>query len=147
MDTERKIQLLQAAYTGALVEATLQYGRHGVIDRIAAEKQRQPGQAARLLVAQMGIEKPEEVFIRLSELFGCANWEIAHSDEGFVARASACRLCALAKRAGAPQPCQIFCLIPMKQMVSQVAPAARYEAYETLWDGTKCEVRVQASGM
>jgi hypothetical protein len=90
----------------------------------------------------MGIGEPREVFTRLAELFGCADWTVREAADGFAATASRCLVCALAKRLGAPSPCRIGCLDPMEGMVRGLAPEARFDVEQTLFDGAGCHVKV-----
>lgn len=92
--------------------------------------------------AQFGITRPEEVFCRLTEIFGCARWEITAEAGGFAAETKSCKLCAIAKSIGAPGPCDLYCLDPMEGMVKGLAPELQFAVVETLWDGSKCRVEI-----
>jgi hypothetical protein len=143
MDTTKQIQMLQMAYAGALADTVLQFGKEGVLQQVTERKRLEQLATGKIRLGAFGITKPEDVFLNLSEIFGCAQWEITdRTAEGFVARSSTCKLCAVAKRIGAPSPCRLYCLDPMEGLVKAVKPDAGYMVEETLWEGKKCVVRV-----
>jgi hypothetical protein len=142
MDTSKHIQVLQMAYAGALADAVLQMGREGVLDSVTARKREEQLSSGKMRAAQFGITRPEEAFLKLYEIFGCSNWKITPDANGFTAQTSTCMLCAMAKKLGAPSPCNLYCLNPMEGIVKAVKSGAEYRVEETLWDGTRCSVRV-----
>ena len=147
MDTAKQVQILQMAYAGALADTVLQFSKEGILDRVTERKRREQLATGQMRLAAFGITKPEEVFLKLSEIFGCAQWEIVeNSAGGFIAQASACKLCAIAKKAGAPSPCNLYCLDPMEGLLKAIAPTAVYTVESTLWEGKQCRVKVSISG-
>jgi L-2-amino-thiazoline-4-carboxylic acid hydrolase len=147
MDSNKQVQILQMAYTGVLADAVLQLGKEGVLASTTERKRQEQLAGGKLRAAQFGITKPEEVFLKLSEIFGCAQWEIVNNTEdGFVAQSNSCRLCAIAKKMGAPSPCQIYCLDPMEGIVKAIKSDAVYTIEETLWEGRQCRVIVDNLG-
>ena len=142
MDIEKHVQFLQSAYTGALADAVLQYGKEGVLASITDRKRQENIGSGKIRAAQFGITKPEEVFIKLAELFGCASWSITNNSNGFVAQTSGCKLCAIAKKIGAPSPCHLYGLDPMEGMVRALKSDAEFAVEETLWEGSKCNILV-----
>ncbi|HBE80934.1 MAG TPA: hypothetical protein DDW65_24570 [Firmicutes bacterium] len=64
----------------------------------------------------------KEVFTVLSDIFGCADWNITSTEDGFKAEASRCMLCAFAKKMNSASPCHIYCLNPMEGMVKGLNP-------------------------
>lgn len=91
---------------------------------------------------QFGVSRPEELFSKLTDIFGCATWEIKTEDGGFSAETKSCKLCAIAKRMGAPGPCDMYCLDPMEGMIKGLAPEMKFTVGETLWNGSRCQVKV-----
>lgn len=142
MDSDEKVRVLQMAYAGALADAVLRMGRDGILPRVTAEKKREQMANGRARAAQFGITRAEEVFQRLSEIFDCARWEITVETGGFSAETKTCKLCAIARKMGAPGPCAMYCLDPMEGMVKGLAPDMRFTVAETLWNGSKCRVEV-----
>jgi len=142
MDIDKHVQFLQTAYAGALADAVLQYGEEGVLASITDRKRQENIGSGKLRAAQFGITKPEEVFLKLAELFGCASWNITSNSNGFVAQTSGCKLCAIARKIGAPSPCHLYCLDPMEGMVKAVRDDTSFTVEETLWEGSRCRVRV-----
>ena len=92
--------------------------------------------------AQFGITRPGEVFQALSEIFDCARWGVRAEPGGFPAEAKGRKLCAIARRMGAPGPCYIYCLDPMEGMIIGPAPDMEFAFTETLWSGSRCRVEV-----
>ncbi|HAS91638.1 MAG TPA: L-2-amino-thiazoline-4-carboxylic acid hydrolase [Sedimentibacter sp.] len=142
MELEQKIKMLQVIYAGALADSVLRMGKEGILEKVALEKREEQMHTGKYRASQFGIDKPEDVFLVLSELFGCANWSVNSDNEGLKAEATKCMLCALAKKIGAQSPCNIFCLDPMEGMIRGLNPDINFEVTETLWSGQKCKVNV-----
>lgn len=142
MELEKRLKLLQIIYAGALADSVLRMGKEGILEKVTAEKREEQMLTGKLRTAQFGIGSPEEVFTKLAEIFGCANWTIESDNEGFTAEATGCMLCTIAKKIGAPCPCNIHCLDPMEGMIKGIDPDLKYEVLETLWSGRNCKVDV-----
>ena len=142
MDLEQKFKLLQVIYAGALTDSVLRFGNEEILDKVTSEKREEQMKTGKYRAAQFGIEKPEEVFLKLSELFGCANWAVENENESLNAESTRCMLCAMAKKMGTQCPCNIFCLDPMEGMIRGIDPNFAFEVSETLWSGQKCKVNV-----
>jgi hypothetical protein len=143
MDTNEQIKILQLAYAGALVDAALQLSKEGVFEKVISRKRLEQIAGGSMRAAQFGITEPEAVFRKLSEIFGCANWEIIQEKGGgFTAQTTSCKMCTIAKKVGAPSPCHLYCLDPMEGLIKAVKEGATYTVEETLWDGQKCSVKV-----
>lgn len=146
MDTQQHLRLLQITYAAQLADAVRQYGQAGILERVTDEKRTERRRSASAQAAQLGITAPEAAFTTSAELFGCADWTVTETGEdGFEASATRCLLCAMARKAGGPSPCHIFCLDPIEAMVLGLQPDARLEVLETLYEGERCRVRVTAS--
>jgi hypothetical protein len=145
MEPVQHIRILQHAYAAQLADATTRYGKAGILEQVTEERR-----AARLssgavkAAAKMGVTEPAAAFTTSAGLFGCADWTVAPDDDGFVATASRCLLCALVKQMAGPSPCRLFCLDPIEGMIVGLAPDAAVDVQETLYDGGACRVRVQA---
>jgi len=142
MNSEEKVRILQLTYAGALADAVLRMGRDGILPKVTQEKRTEQMRTGKAKAEQFGISRPEEVFSRLTEIFGCATWEMKTENGGFSAETKSCKLCAIAKRMGAPGPCDMYCLDPMEGMVKGLAPDMKFSVTETLWDGLKCRVEL-----
>jgi hypothetical protein len=141
MEATEKVRLLQAIYAGALADSVLRLGREGVLEKVTQQKRAEQLAGGKARAAQMGITSPEEVFTKLSDLMGCADWAISPSEgSAFIATASRCMLCALAKRMGAQSPCRIYCLDPMEGMVKGLDESADCDVQSTLFESTQCRV-------
>lgn len=142
MEINQHIQFLQTAYAGALADSVLQYSKEGVLASITDRKRQENMNLGKIRAFQFAINKPEEVFLKLGQMFGCANWNITSDTDGITAQTNGCKLCVIAKRIGAPSPCHLYCLDPMEGMVRGLKVNARYTVEETLWEGKSCRVRV-----
>ena len=143
MDINKQVQILQMLYAGILADSVLQFSKENVLNSVTQRKHQEQIASGQLRATQFGITKPEEVFLKLSEIFNCAQWKIANMPEGgFTAQANNCMLCSIARKIGAPSPCHIYCLDPMEGLVKAVKNNAIYVVKETLWDGNKCVVNV-----
>ncbi len=143
MDSEKRAQILELAYAGVLADSVRCLGNEGILEKVTEQKKKEQFALGKQQAERFGIQKPEEVFTRLSEIFNCAVWEIHSMENGFTAESKTCKLCAIAKRMGTASPCSIYCLNPMEGMVKGIDPASTYHIKETLWDGQKCVVEVR----
>ena len=143
MELEQKVKLLQIVYAGVLADSVLRLGREGILDKVTLEKRKEQMLTGKSRAAQFGIVKPEEVFIKLSELFSCANWVVESDTNSFTAEATGCMLCAMAKKIGTQSPCNIYCLDPMEGMIRGIDKDLTYDVKETLWSSQKCKVEVR----
>lgn len=143
MDNEKRVKMLEVAYAGALADTVRILNNEGILDKVTEQKKKEQMALGRQQAERFGVQKPEEVFIRLSEIFNCASWEIKHDDNGFTAESKVCLLCALAKKMGTACPCNMYCLNPMEGMVKGIQPGSTYTVRETLWNGSKCSIEVR----
>lgn len=146
MDAEKKLALMQNTYAASVAETVNTYSRMNVLDRIVEQKAERQAQSAGPMMAMLGICGPEEVFLTLSGVFGCANWQVEKTESGFTATATACKLCALSKKMGGANPCRGWCLDPMAAMVSKLTTgSADFHVKSTLMEGEQCQVEVSLS--
>lgn len=138
MESERKLSALQNIYAASIAETVNTYRALGQLSSIVARKEARQGQTAPFMLQQLGIETEEEVFSRLSDVFGCANWQVEKHETGFEATATACKLCALSKKMGGASPCHGWCIDPMTAMIKEIARRKGYVAQVRL-EGTLME--------
>ena len=144
MDIEKKFALLQNTYAASIAETVNTYEKLKVLDTIVERRKERQAQTAPFLNQQLGIETVEDVFYKLSEIYGCANWFVEKTDSGYIAAAVSCKLCALSKKMGGANPCNGWCLDPMFAMITAADKInARSIAVEsTLMTGDCCKVLV-----
>lgn len=143
MDVEKKLALMQNTYAASVAETVNTYAKLQVLDRIVESKAERQAQTAGPMMAMLGIDTAENVFLTLSGVFGCANWQVEKTETGFAATATACKLCALSKKMGGANPCRGWCLDPMAAMVSKLtADSADFHVKSTLMEGDQCQVEV-----
>lgn len=118
MDAEKALAMLRNIYAASVAETVNTYDRLMVLDTIVKRRKERHAATAPVLNQQLGIETVEEVFGKLSEVFGCADWSVAKVDDGYIATATSCKLCALSKRMGGANPCNGWCLDPMFAMIT-----------------------------
>lgn len=118
MEIEKRLIMLQNTYAASVAEAVNTYEKLGALEAIVERRKARQAQTAPYLNQQLGIQGVEDVFNKLSEVYGCANWSVEKSGEGYTATATACKLCALSKKMGGANPCNGWCLDPMIAMLS-----------------------------
>lgn len=117
MNIEKRLALLQNTYAASIAETVNNYERLGVLPAIVEKRKERQAQTAPFLNQQLGIEAVEDIFYKLSEVYGCANWSVEKTNNGYIATAAACKLCALSKKMGGANPCNGWCLDPMFAMI------------------------------
>ncbi len=144
MDIEKRLAILQNTYAASIAETVNTYGRLGVLPAIVEKRKERQTQTAPILNQQLGIEAVEDVFYKLSEIYGCANWSVEKADNGYFATAAACKLCALSKKMGGANPCNGWCLDPMLAMIAATGKvdADNIIVESTLMTGGICKVFV-----
>ncbi|MBN2279687.1 MAG: L-2-amino-thiazoline-4-carboxylic acid hydrolase [Candidatus Marinimicrobia bacterium] len=142
METEKKIQLVQNTYAAVLADATVCFTKFGILEEITRIKKETGEHVAKFQIKAFGIESEIDVFLKLAEIFNCANWEIKKQDDGFSAQAKTCKLCTLTKKSGGDSPCNLYCLNPMRALVKEINSKAQFNVITTLWDGDSCRVTV-----
>lgn len=146
MEIEKRLALLQNTYAASVAETVNTYEKLKVLEAIVEKRKERQVQAAPYLNRQLGIQSVEDVFFKLSEIYGCANWSVNKTEDGYVAIATSCKLCALSKKMGGADPCKGWCLDPMVAMVSDVSGIdGKYITVEsTLINDACCKVSVRA---
>jgi hypothetical protein len=143
MDDAQHIRILQYTYAAQLADSVSRYAGAGILDQVTTERRSARLANGAAQAAQLGVSTPGEAFTVSARLFGCADWTVEEDGGGaLVATAGRCLLCSLAKKAGAPSPCRLFCLDPLEGLVQGVRPGAGFDVLETLYDGERCRVRV-----
>jgi hypothetical protein len=145
MKIEKRLALLQYTYAASVAETVNTYEKLKVLGNIVERRKERQAQSAALLNQQLGIQTVEDVFSRLSQVYGCANWAIEKTDDGYVATATACKLCALSKKMGGANPCNGWCLDPMFAMITAVSSieGENITVESTLMDGDCCKVSIR----
>ena len=144
MELADKVRTLQMIYAGALADTVKRLGNEGLLEKITLQKRSEQLLSGKMRAAQMGMVQEQDVFIKLADLMGCADWSIAENEDnsGFTATASRCMLCAMAKKFGAQSPCHIYCLDPMEGMVKGLNDKADFDVESTLYEGSLCRVKI-----
>ena len=130
------LKTLQLFYAGALVDAVYSYGRNNVLEKVTEEKKVRQEMAAAGQLKHLEIEKPQQLYRRFTEIFGCVPWAISEDGEDITAESKSCMMCAIAKKQGAPKPCELFCINPFKAYAKELG--YELEVKETLWEGERC---------
>ncbi|HNY37041.1 MAG TPA: hypothetical protein PKI73_03560 [Petrotogaceae bacterium] len=143
MDAEKKLKTLQMFYAAALADTVFRYGKEGILEKITQEKASEQKNSGKIMVQRFGIEKAEDAFEKTQDLYGCADWKIESTEDGFSAVNSSCMLCNISKKMGSYSPCRIYCLEPIKAMISAVDSESSFEVAETLWESNRCSVSVK----
>jgi hypothetical protein len=144
MTTEQKLAVMQNTYAASVAETVNTYDKLKVLEYIVDKKKERLPDTAATVNAQLGVQTPADVFVRMSEVFECADWKVHENTDGFTAVASSCKLCALCKRMGGANPCNGWCLNPMRAMVQAVGGSLDFTVASTLMSGQCCRVDVSA---
>jgi hypothetical protein len=110
--------MLQNTYAASIAETVNTYEKLKASETIVEKRKERQVQTAPYLNQQLGIQSVEDVFYTLSEIYGCANWSVKKTENGYAATATSCKLCALSKKMGGANPCNGWCLDPMLAMIT-----------------------------
>ena len=145
MDIEKRLTILQNTYAASVAETVNTYEKMKILESVVAKRRERQVQTAPFLNQQLGIETLEDVFNKLSEIYGCANWAVEKTDDGYVAMATVCKLCALSKKMGGANPCYGWCLDPMFAMIIALSKIDRDKLFveSTLMDGYCCKIIIK----
>jgi hypothetical protein len=144
MEIEKRLTMLQNTYAASVAETVNTYERLGKLDAIVESRKTRQTQTAPYLNQQLGIKSVEDVFYTLSEIYGCANWTVQKTENGYVAIANTCKLCALSKKMGGANPCDGWCLDPMIAMISDLCKtdSKQITVESTLMSSDCCKISV-----
>lgn len=147
MEMEQRLATVQLTYAASVAETVNTYGKLGVLAEVVQRRKAQQGTTAPMMIKRLGIGSVEQVFTTISELYGCANWQIEQTEEGYEATATSCMLCALAKKAGGADPCRGWCLDPLSAMIEAVGgiPEEQIAVKSTLMDHDCCKVVISST--
>jgi hypothetical protein len=142
MDTEKRLMLLQNTYAASIAETVNTYEKLKVLDAIVERKKERQAQTASYLNQQLGVKSVEDVFLMLSEIYGCADWSVKKTEDGYTATATSCKLCSLSRKMGGANPCYGWCLNPMIAMITSTGKidAGRIAVESTLMAADRCKV-------
>lgn len=133
---------LQMIYAGALADSTTWYSRNNILEVVTEAKKPQQFAQGKFLASSLGITAKTEVFTKLAELFGCANWQIEEVNNSVYAVAKNCTLCSMCKKTGSLAPCKLHCLNPMEGMIKALDENYKFEVEKTLWDDLECRIKI-----
>ncbi|HEY8421249.1 MAG TPA: hypothetical protein VIL05_05870 [Thermoclostridium sp.] len=144
MEIEKRLALLQNTYAVSIAETVNTYKGLNVLDAVVEKRKERLIQTAPYLNQQMGINSLEDIFHALSEVYGCANWEVKKTGDGYTAEATSCKLCALSKKMGGANPCNGWCLDPMIAMITAAGgiDAENITVESTLMNGNCCKMLI-----
>jgi len=144
MEIEKRLMILQNTYAASIAETVNTYEKLKTLEAIVEKRKERQTQTAPYLNRQLGIQSIEDVFHTLSEIYGCADWTVEETEEGYAATAKSCKLCAMAKKMGGANPCRGWCLDPMIAMISAASEidAERITVESTLMTEDRCKVVV-----
>ncbi len=144
LNIEQRLAILQNTYAASIAETVNTYDKLKVLDTIVERRKERQAQTAPFLNQHLGIETIEDVFCKLSEIFGCANWSVERTDDGYMVTSVSCKFCALSKKMGGADPCNGWCLDPMFAMITALGKidVVNITVESTLMAGDCCKVLV-----
>lgn len=142
MKIEKRLAVLQNTYAASVAETVNTYEELKALDAIVERRKERQAQNAPFLNRQLDISGAEGVFHTLAEIYGCANWSVQKTGDGYAATATSCKLCALSKKIGGANPCDGWCLDPMIAMIADAEgiDAECVSVESTLMTGDCCRV-------
>lgn len=147
METQKKVNLMQNVYAASLAETVNTYQKLNVLEQVVATKKTRQMQSAQVMIQQLEISSIEDVFLKLYSLFGCSKWIFEETQTEYIAKSEYCKLCALSKKMGGANPCDGWCLNPIKAMINIVSDAAikdeNINVQSTLLYGSCCLIRIK----
>jgi hypothetical protein len=138
METEKRLKLLQLFYAGVLADSVSNYENFGIREKVTFKKAAEQEIMARGQIAQLGFKTPEDLFKGFSEIFGCIDWKLNRNDNSFYAEGNSCLLCAISKKINSAEPCNIYCINPMRSLLRNMNPSFTLDVKQTLWESDKC---------
>lgn len=145
MDLEKRVRALEIAYAGVQADAVRCFDSEGVLDKVTEKKRKEQLLMGKHQAEVFNIQKAQDVFNRLSEIFNCATWTITEEEDGFTAVSEACKLCAMAKKVCKSSPCYMYCLNPMEGIIKGLNADNSFEVIETQWDGQRCIIKIKVA--
>ncbi len=142
MDREYMFKLLQTIYVGVLADVVFQLGKEGCLESVTNRKKEVQMLSSKKMAELFGISSPEEVFTKFRDLFDCTAWTIDKKSNGFIAKNLSCKLLSMTKKAGAPCPCNIYCLNPVEGIIKGLDNDLKFNVKDTLCEGNKCLIEV-----
>jgi len=144
MEIEKRLSILQNTYAASVAETVNTYEALKALETIVERRKKRQAQAAPFLNQQMNIQDIGDVFHTLSEIYGCANWQVTKTEDGYTAIATSCKLCALSKKMGGANPCNGWCLDPMIAMITATGKmdTGSITVESTLMTGDCCKVSI-----
>ena len=139
---ERKLKTLQLFYASVLADAVYHFNNAGILNMVTEEKRKQQALTAASQIKQLGISTPRELFEYFSNVFGCIQWEVMGDEDAASARGKHCLLCSLAKKMQTAQPCFLYCINPIREMLNAMEPGYDLSVDETLWESNQCVFKV-----
>ncbi|MEA4831333.1 hypothetical protein SDC9_145961 [bioreactor metagenome] len=147
MKIEKRLALLQNTYAASVAETVNTYEKLKALEVVVERRKERQMQTAPYLNQQLSIECIEDVFYKLSEVYGCADWSLEKTDDVYIATATSCKLCALSKKMGGANPCNGWCLDPMIAMLSAVGKmdSKKISVESTLMSSDRCRVIIKTA--
>jgi hypothetical protein len=85
MEIEKLLTMLQNTYAASVAETVNAYEKLKVFETIVERPRERQLQTAPYLNQQLDIQSIEDIFYKLSEIYGCANWTVKKNEDGYVA--------------------------------------------------------------
>jgi hypothetical protein len=145
MELEKRLKLLQLFYAGVIADSVSCFERFGITGQVEIKKMAEQKIMAKGQLAQLNIKTHEELFAVFSEIFGCVDWKLSKTANELTAESSRCLLCGISKKMDTVQPCNMYCINPMKSLSAALEPGMQLHVEKTLWDSEKCLFRLTGS--
>lgn len=142
MTAEMKNEILRQVLFTTMIDSLKNYEKYGILKEVEEEKKKCDIENGPAKVTHYGITSAEQFLKFSSDTFNCAQWEFENDDKGFTATTRGCVVCGMAKQAGAPSPCELTCISPVRGIIKGINENHEFDVRETLWEGEKCVFRI-----
>lgn len=142
MTAEMKNDVLRQVLFMTMVNSLKNYEQNGILEKVVQEKIEQDLREGPAKVQHYGLTSAEQFLQFSTDTFACAHWAFERDAQGVTATTKGCVVCGMAKQAGAPSPCELTCISPVRGVIKGLNPNNQFEVKETLWESDRCVFRI-----
>jgi hypothetical protein len=142
MKTTEILEILQLLHAGDQIDALARFESRGLLEEISNLARMEDRMAAAARIGQFGLTGPIEVFQFHSRVFGHALWHCDREENGIIATARTCKLCAIARARGTARPCALCCTDPLAALCAALPSPVSLSVVSTLWNEDRCRIHL-----
>lgn len=138
MTQKEKISVLQLVFAGQIIKEFELIRKKYALTTLLKNEERNALRAAPGRLKQLGLHSVPGVFNFISTVPGFAQWRKRISGNKRTYVTEACKLRDIARYTGCPQPCKLYCIVPIEALLKGLDRRYSIEVQSTLWDGEHC---------